>query len=561
MEVYQQYQEYLNNGLFAGIPYRVELKGDQELRDCPYVDQRAVMEIFQIGRQLSAADALNGEGPVIYKPIKENNQVRALLLVFEDVDCEEKNMIACDVLQGLAEIAADYVGSERMHRFLERENDVLNREMKVLFDTVTQPFCLVNEEGVIQEVNDNLASLAHKRRALLIGEQIDALVSGESWRRMQEADKKEQMMVQLELQSGQKMTATVQPVTVNKKKKGYLLVLNEDTVKAGKVKQGKSKLYHFREIKGVSDALQQAVQAAKRVSKSDASIILRGESGTGKELFAQSIHNESERKHQRFVALNCAAIPENLLESELFGHEKGAFTGAAKEKPGRFELADKGTLFLDEIGDMSLYLQAKLLRVIQEQTIERVGAEKSKKIDVRIITATHQPLEQLVKEGKFRQDLYYRISVIPITIPPLRERKEDLPILIDHFMKLYSKEMNRYPKQLSDEVYQTLYAYGWPGNIRELQNVIRHFVELEIGDVVTLKSLPAAFLKKETMPEKQMKSPIRAVPRYTGRMEKNELIEVLDHNGWHTEGKKKAAEELGISLPTLYRWMKKLKIK
>ncbi|WP_416876480.1 sigma 54-interacting transcriptional regulator, partial [Kitasatospora sp. SC0581] len=173
--------------------------------------------------------------------------------------------------------------------------------------------------------------------------------------------------------------------------------------------------------------LKQTIQSAKRVSKSDVTIMLRGESGTGKEMFAQAIHHESERKNQPFVALNCAAIPENLLESELFGYEKGAFTGAEKEKPGRFELANHGTLFLDEIGDMSLYLQAKILRVLQEKTLERIGSNKSRKIDVRIITATHRNLEELIRKGEFREDLYYRISVIPIYIPPLRARKEDLP--------------------------------------------------------------------------------------------------------------------------------------
>jgi len=261
-------------------------------------------------------------------------------------------------------------------------------------------------------------------------------------------------------------------------------------------------------------------------------------------------------KNQPFVALNCAAIPENLLESELFGYEKGAFTGAEKEKPGRFELANHGTLFLDEIGDMSLYLQAKILRVLQEKTLERIGSNKSRKIDVRIITATHRNLEELIRKGEFREDLYYRISVIPIYIPPLRARKEDLPILIEHFIQNFSKDLNMDSKNLAAETLDRLMQYDWPGNIRELQNVVRHFVELQIGDTVTLESLPSS-LQRGAKSFPPFVKPKRT-NHYQTRLEKRKVLELLERNGWSTEGKKKTAADLGISLATLYRYLKKI---
>lgn len=234
----------------------------------------------------------------------------------------------------------------------------------------------------------------------------------------------------------------------------------------------------FPEIIGKSDVMMELSKTVKKVSKSDSTVLLLGESGTGKELFARAIHQISDRKDNPFVAINCAAIPKELLENELFGYEKGAYTGAVNQKVGKFELADKGTIFLDEIGDLDLSLQAKILRVIQEREFERVGGTQKIKVDVRIIAASNKDLTKLAEEKDFREDLYYRISVFPINIPPLRNRLSDVPYLVEHFVKRYSQEMRKNIESVSDAAMEKMQNYSWPGNVRELQNTVERAVIL-----------------------------------------------------------------------------------
>lgn len=242
--------------------------------------------------------------------------------------------------------------------------------------------------------------------------------------------------------------------------------------------------------------MQKVYELAKKVAKSSSNVLILGESGTGKEVLAKYIHFCSERKGP-FVAVNCAAIPEELLEAELFGYEKGAFTGAIKNKPGKFEIAHKGTLFLDEVGELSPKLQAKLLRVIQEKQVERLGGEVPIKVDVRILSATNKNLEREVKEGRFREDLYFRLNVIPIEIPPLRERKEDLKLLTQFFLKKFCEREGLEEKVFSSEVWKVWLNYHWPGNIRELQNLVERLVILTDGKEITLKDLPSFLLEKK----------------------------------------------------------------
>ncbi len=247
--------------------------------------------------------------------------------------------------------------------------------------------------------------------------------------------------------------------------------------------------FSIQNIITVSDRMHEVIKTALKVSKSRVTVLLRGESGTGKELIAKAIHYESPRANGPFIAVNCAAIPENLLEAELFGYERGAFTGAVTKKPGKFELANKGTLFLDEIGEMSPSLQAKVLRVIQEHTFERLGGIRSIKADVRLIAATNRDLEDMVKKGFFREDLYWRLNVIPIFLPPLRERKEDIPVLIDHFLKRFNMEYER-QISISPQAMVRLTEYSWPGNVRELENTIERLIVLAEGEVITPEDLP-----------------------------------------------------------------------
>jgi len=248
--------------------------------------------------------------------------------------------------------------------------------------------------------------------------------------------------------------------------------------------------YRFTGIIGKSPKMAEVYDLVERVAASNASVLIEGESGTGKELVARSIHYNGKRADRPLIALNCAALAEGVLESELFGHEKGAFTGAIKRKAGRFEMADKGTLFLDEIGDIPVPTQIKLLRVLQEHEFERVGGEKTIKVDVRIIAATNRDLMTAVKEGRFREDLYYRLNVVNIVIPPLRERREDIPQLADHFLKKFAKASGKRINGIDADAMEALVGYGWPGNVRELENIMERAVVLENDDTVTLSSLP-----------------------------------------------------------------------
>ena len=332
-------------------------------------------------------------------------------------------------------------------------------------------------------------------------------------------------------------------------------------------------LSSFHGIIGSSTSMQKLFELITKVADDDYStILIRGESGTGKELVAKAIHAQSRRSHKNFVPVNCAAIPDDLLESELFGYTKGAFTGAIANKPGRIQYADGGTLFLDEIGDMKSSLQAKLLRVLQEKEFEPVGAFKAIPVDTRVLAATHCDLEQLVKEGKFREDLYYRLSVIPITISPLKERKEDIPLLIKAFIETYTEKRNREKFTLSQQAASALINYEWRGNVRELENLIQHMSVLYSGKHLDLTDLPEKFhnLATETpletiSPEygKHLEdqaavsgalSPSAAVTWENGQIDFNMVLQALKM----AEGnKKEAARILGLKRTTLLEKIKK----
>jgi len=243
----------------------------------------------------------------------------------------------------------------------------------------------------------------------------------------------------------------------------------------------------FEQVIGNSPALEAVLEQVERVAPTDSTVIIQGETGTGKELIAHAIHNLSSRCGRPFVRLNCAAIPLDLLESELFGHEKGAFTGAIAQKIGRFELADKGTLFLDEIGDIPPALQPKLLRVLQEQEFERLGSNRTHQVDVRLVAATNRNLLEMVNRGEFRSDLYYRLNVFPLLLPPLRDRREDIPALVMHFVETFGRRMGREIEHIPPETMSALSAYAWPGNIRELQNLIERAVILSNDGIKKLK--------------------------------------------------------------------------
>jgi transcriptional regulator with GAF, ATPase, and Fis domain len=305
----------------------------------------------------------------------------------------------------------------------------------------------------------------------------------------------------------------------------------------------------FDNIIGDSPALRFALARVQEVAPTDASVMLLGETGTGKELFARAVHNRSTRRGRPFVSVNCAALPSTLIETELFGHVRGAFTGAVAMRQGRFELADGGTLFLDEIGDLPPDVQAKLLRVLQEGQFERVGASQSRKVDVRIVAATHHNLEAAMKEGRFRADLYYRLNVFPITLPPLRERLEDLPRLVWYFVNRRQRALNRKFTTIPDSVFASLAERSWPGNIRELANVIERAMIHSAGGTLVLDEMP---------------TPQRAAPvRDSGTLEEMErqyVEDALRRCRWRINGRGNAAEVLGLHPNTLRNRMKKFGI-
>ncbi len=310
----------------------------------------------------------------------------------------------------------------------------------------------------------------------------------------------------------------------------------------------------FQQLVGKSQVMQEVFRRLRLAAQSDVSVLVTGESGTGKELAARAIHALSCRKEQPFFAINCSAIPETLLESELFGHVKGAFTGAIRDKIGVFQAADGGTLFLDEIGDTSALLQLKLLRVLQEGEIRRVGDERAIKINVRLITATNKELKQVLTSGEMREDFYYRIRVFEITMPPLRERKEDIPLLVNHFMGKYAKLYQRSVTDMAQDAMQHLVKYSWPGNVRELQNAIEHaFVTVE-GDCLTLLDLPSEIRILESIPSK-IASQSSASP--DDEQERNRILSALRK----TNGRKlEAAKLLGMSRVTLWKKLQKFGI-
>ncbi len=315
--------------------------------------------------------------------------------------------------------------------------------------------------------------------------------------------------------------------------------------------------YSFEKIIGKSKPMLEIFEMIKMVADTDSSILVLGESGTGKELIAKAIHYNSSRKHAPFIPVNCGAIPGELLESELFGYDKGAFTGAVASRQGRFERADSGTIFLDEIAEMALHLQVKLLRVIQEREFERVGGNRTIHVDVRIIAATNRNLEDAVEKKIFREDLYYRLNVIPIVVPPLRDRKEDIPLLVDHFLKLMSKKKKRNIKGVSDEAVEVLTNYPWPGNIRELENIIERVVILKQDDApITPHDLPFNIRNVKSSRSLSFEIPKNGIKltHVVEELEKEFIAKALDKTGGV---KSKAAELLGINRTTLIEKMKK----
>jgi len=318
--------------------------------------------------------------------------------------------------------------------------------------------------------------------------------------------------------------------------------------------------YTFKNIIGRSAKMQEVFSVIDRVAHTGSTVLIQGESGTGKELIARALHFASPRSSRRFLSINCGALPENLLESELFGHERGSFTGAVKEKKGLFKEADGGTLFLDEVGEMSTAVQVKLLRTVQERVVRKVGGNVEEPVDVRIIAATNQDLEQKIADGSFREDLYYRINVIPLRLPPLRERREDIPLLVDHFIHKYSEQLGLEPMRVSVEAMRVLERYDWPGNVRELENAVERTLALTTGDLLTAKDLPDSVFSSRSSSGVRVRLPAEGLDleAHLDEVRARLMTEALERTGGVQT---QAAELLGMSFRSFRYYAKKAGIK
>ena len=413
-------------------------------------------------------------------PIIENDEIKGAISTFEDVS-------------RLVQISWEF----------EEVKELKERYLQIL-EAVQDGICVFDREGTVTYINGSYNEITGEN--ISEGDNIHEISPNGS--RMRVLEKGQKIMGEIsQKKNGKSVVANIVPIIVNQQITGGISVVKNlseieeliDRIShlSAKTEYLEEELHRrkklnpaFNRIVGVSNKLYDAMKLAAKTADNNFNVLIRGESGTGKELIAEAIHYSSERATQPFIRVNCAAIPENLLESEMFGHVKGAYTGAIKTKIGKFELADKGTIFLDEIGELDKSMQAKMLRVIQKKEFQRVGDDRTITVDARIIAATNRNLEELVENGEFREDLYYRLNVIPIWLPPLRGRREDIPVLSEYFLNKIAEELGCEPKQLSGEAMDALIHYSWPGNIRELENVMERINILADGREVQKEDLP-----------------------------------------------------------------------
>ncbi|MGQ9556853.1 MAG: sigma 54-interacting transcriptional regulator [Desulfurispora sp.] len=505
----------------------------------------------QLGRRLHLK---NGMYITNRTPVIVNGQIVGAIAVFQEIT-EIQNLID--------ELSSD---NERI------------RELKNLLETIldlsSDGVVAVNRDYVITLVNRNFANFFNKTPEEIIGKKVHEVYGNPIFPKAMETGEPEYGYITT--LNGQEIIANRVPIIKDGQIVGALgtvVFRNVDDLYAlmKKIRNLKSQLdyykdelermhrthFSFDQIIGSSRSLQNVKEIARRVALSNSTVLIQGESGTGKELFAHALHTESLRSKGPFVKVNCAAVPENLLESELFGYQEGAFTGARKGgQIGKFELANGGTIFLDEIGDMSFTMQAKLLRVLQEKEVERLGDSKPRRIDVRVICATNRNLEELIARHEFREDLYYRINVVTLAIPPLRERLDDLPELIEHFISKFNKQFGQRVHGISEEVREIFWQHHWPGNVRELENVIERAFNVLDGPVIQKKHLPM-YLQKISL-QKGMRSHQIGLPNLVEEAEKEAILEALAAAGGN---KRQAAKLLGISRAGLYKKLKRYGIK
>ena len=469
----------------------------------------------------------------------------------------DKNRNMTDFVEKMADLLAAKADQQESLENVE----VSRNEMSTVLETTHEGIFALDQKGYVKHCNNRAATLFDTTKRDLIGRHISKLMPGSPAIKVLETGRGYTENEEIfKVDGGQHhFIVTVKPFCNGDEIDGVVVSFRDIT-------EAQKLVYNFstRAIKntvddiiGTSEKIMIAKKQALITARGNSTVLITGESGTGKEMFAKAIHYASSRSDHPFITVNCGAIPENLLESELFGYEKGAFTGASeKGKAGKFELADGGTIFLDEIGDMPLHLQVKILHVLQNMRFERVGGSKSIIVDVRVIAATNKNLEKLIDEGKFREDLYYRLSVIPLSIPPLRERREDIKMLMYHFLRKYNTFMNRKITGFSPAVEDLYLNHDWPGNVRELENAVEYGTNMAFGDTIDIDEVPARIMKKEEeiVKFKNLDKPLAEQIKLYER----EIItrKLKQHNGV----KDAVARELGLSRATLYRKLSELDI-
>ena len=451
---------------------------------------------------------------------------------------------------------ADLISNKLKAQIKTEELELEKKKLEILLNSMNKAVVSIDKEGNIDKYNVKFKEIFNMKDDNIEGENIFQLLDFIKKPSTNDLKKhKTGVFYYKENSRNLKGIYNVSEIAVKNKLKGYVIdfIENKDAIKNYN-KINKDYKITLDNIISESEIMEHTKQKALIASKSNSTVLITGESGTGKELFARAIHNHSDRVDNTFVTVNCAAIPDNLLESELFGYEEGAFTGAKKGgKLGKFEIAHKGTIFLDEIGDMSLHLQGKLLRVLQERELDKIGGKSNILIDVRVIAATNKNLVELVAKGQFREDLYYRLNVIPITLPALRQRKDDIPLLIDYMIKEYAHKLNKDVIGIEDDAKKTLIDYSWPGNVRELQNVIEYSINMSDSSLLNLDIIPNN-IKSKYYDEKSNKcEEIRTLED----LEKEEISKALNKFKHYKKDKELVAKSLGISRATLYRKLEK----
>lgn len=500
----------------------------------------------------------------ICSPIKLGDRVIGIigLVAFTAAQKEQlmsKTEAALLFLDHMADLLASKVSeSDTMEKLT-----LLSGELSAILETIHEGALAINSQGLVTHCNTTAAKLLNCDRSVIVGKSLadfwndapafEVLKTGREYIEKEE-------FYQTKDRRSMHFIVSVRPIPGKEKPEGAVISFR-DISEARRLINELSSMpteYTFDDIIGKCEVIRQVKEQALRVAVGNSTVLITGESGTGKEIFARAIHKASMRDSGPFISVNCGAIPEALLESELFGYEGGAFTGARKEgKVGKFELADGGTFFLDEIGEMPLHLQVKLLHVLQNREVERVGGSKKIPVDVRIIAASNRDLETMMQEGNFRKDLYFRLSVIPLHIPPLKERREDIPALIELCLNKYATMLKKEIHSIDPEAMKCLLGYHWPGNVRELENAVEYAVNMAAGERITMNSLPPRV--RETRAEFFVKGEVSLKDRVR-EYERRVLQECIEHFGNTFEGKNAIAEKLKISRATLYRKLAELGI-